>query len=172
MILLPPEAWNGGVITAHYEGPGGFDIWTRWNSPNVVVSWKPPYMYLESGPYSGTFTYGLNWGGGITSLKVGSAESGPWEVTVAPVSSAEELPRESSGTGDAVFLYSGDGADLVLDFRVVGDRDFFVDQSLPGGARTVLVPPANRSGTRRGHLAPGPSVVSITTRGDWKATIK
>lgn len=177
-IRLPAEAWNGGIITAHSEGPGHFDIATRWHSPNNVVPWKPPYMYRESGPYSGTFTYGLDWGRSIKRLEVDweglndSTDGGPWEVTVAPISSAEELPGEASGTGDAVFLYSGDGADLVLDFRVVRDRDFFVAQRLPGGVFTVLVPPADRSGTRSVQLAPGPSIVSITTRGDWKATIK
>lgn len=170
-IALPPEAWDAGIVTATYAGSDPFDIVTRWRS--TVVPWIS--MGLVHGPYSGTFTYGTDWRGSVKNLEVASGgwkdDGGPWEVTVAPVSSAETLPPVVSGTGDAVFLYSGAGADVVLQYQ--GFERFVALQAPLGQGYRVLVPGDVRGpGTRSAQLAPGPSIIEIRTDGSWKVTLE
>jgi hypothetical protein len=176
-IPLPAEAWNGGIVTATYAGSGRFDISTRWDSSKTHVGWIS-HMDIVYGPYSGTVTYGTGFDRSVKSLDVGSggthdsADGEPWQVTIAQVSSAKRLPPVVSGSGDAVFLYSGAGADVVLEYR--GLMRFLAFQALlrRGGARVLVPSSGAHSGTRTVHLAPGPSIVEIHTDGWWQATIK
>lgn len=176
-IPLPVEARNGGVVTATYAGSESFGIATRWDSSGTVVSWLA-YNDVVYGPYSGTVTYAAALGRAIRHLDVSvgrlsAAIDDAWEVTIAPVSSAQKLPPIASGTGDAVFRYSGPGADVVLQYR--GPERFLAFQKVLGQSHAEVLVPGGigpHSGTRTVHLAPGPSLVVISTDGSWTLTVE
>lgn len=162
-----PEGASAGIVTATYEGPGFFDVGFRKGRTSYpLISWV-----AVRGPYRGEVPFGLFSWPQADSLRVWTGQ-GPWTVTIAPVSSADELPQAVSGTDGAVFLYTGDRAGWVFDQKHGSDR-LFVYQAIhltPGHLPTQLH--WMIEGSQTVHLAAGPSVVVVSTRGGWSATAK
>lgn len=176
---MPAGDSTAGIITAQYSGPGSLDVGFQLETTYLSLIWPPP----GGGPYSGSAAYGLqtfhlygNHGEMPDSLSVSA--DGPWEVTIAPISSAEELPTRASGV-DAVFLYNGDGADLVVKHQLPRRLALSVSQwgldPGPGLNFHVIKGFASLKTDRYSEtwrLAPGPSVVTIDSFDRWNARIK
>lgn len=164
-----PEDSTAGIVTVHYENHGYIDVeflFPRNRSTSLIAT---------SGPYHGTVAYGPHTIGDEEmpdSLRVWA--TGSWEVTVAPLSSAQELPAATGGREDAVFLYSGDGTDWVLEHRAV----LLVFQWGPDRAPGEPLLPWHEAPrhSHTVHLAPGPSVVTVESPGnssnEWSASVR
>ena len=165
-IPLPPGA-RIGVITATHQGSGFFDVgFRRGMSAFPLISWVG-----VDGPYHGSVTFGLFDRPQADSLTVWAEDPSSWQVTIAPLSSAEELPTTVSSTEDAVFRYSGERTRWV--FRKRGANRLLVVQAAPDKAGrwawTTIVDGSWETLTLGGH---GPSVVAVHADGGWSATVK
>ena len=171
-IPLPAGA-RAGIVTATYEGSGFFD-----------VGFPPAYSLLSTwvgvrGPYHGSVPFGLSYEKPQAhSLTVWAWEGrGRWQVTIAPVSSAEELPAAVSGTEDAVFLYSGEHTRWVFSRKPDSDRLWITRVAATPRPRNIPttweIPGSSYVVYLGGYLGGvGPSVVTVTTHGGWSATAK
>jgi hypothetical protein len=131
------------------------------------------------GPYDGTVLFGNTFlpdapGGSHTadrswSLSVSADPDStvPWRVTIAPISSAEELRATASGTGDDVFLYDGEFAEIHLRHHPAGSTDDF------GFAQWLLDRHEGDSPRMaQYYVFPGPSVVAVAAPGRWSVTVR
>lgn len=167
-IPLPDDS-TAGIVTLHYENHGYIDVeflFPRNRSTSLIAT---------SGPYHGTVAYGPHTIGDEEmpdSLRVWAI--GSWEVTVAPISSAQELPAATGGREDAVFLYNGDGTDWVLEHEAVLLVFQWGPDRAPGEPLLRLHEAPRHSHTV--HLAPGPSVVTVESPGnsskEWSASTR
>lgn len=169
-----PEDSTAGIVTAYYDNHGYFDV--EFLFPHD----RSTSLIATPGPYRGTVAYGPHTIGDEKmpdSLRVWT--TGAWEVTVAPISSAEQLPPTASGV-DAVFLYDGDGAVLVVEHQDRRDRVLSVLQwrVSPRPGQDFPVTPKGFAYLKTDRysetvrLAPGPSVVTIDAFGRWSARLK
>lgn len=162
-----PEGASVGMVTATYDGSGLFDVgFVRGRNAFPLISWT-----AVTGPYDGSVTFGLFDRPQARSLTVW-ADEGSWEVTIAPLSSAEELPDTVTRTGDAVFRYSGEPTRWV--FRKRGTDRLIVIQGVASPAST---PPARAWTTVVWGTSEtvtlgesGASVVAVSADGRWSAT--
>lgn len=161
-----PEGASVGVVTATYEGSGYFDVgFVRGKNAFPLISWTG-----VRGPYAGSVTFGLFDRPQSDSLTVW-ADGGPWRVTIAPISSAGELPSSVEGTKDAVFRSSGEpdrwvftkqGADRLIVIEAVPATS---SSRLPRAWTTVV--DGTSAAVRLGGA--GPSVVAVSADGGWSA---
>jgi hypothetical protein len=159
VVTLPAGA-TAGVVTAEYSGDGNFAVQII-DAQNASTG---ELLVNTIGTYSGTTVYGFNSFGTGASAQI--TASGPWTLRFDPVSAAPVLAE--SGTGDAVFLYSGDASRLTASHQ--GSANFVVQEETGGFGFGLLV---NEIGAYSGivPLSAGPSVVSVTADGSWTLTL-
>lgn len=160
-IVALPEGATAGIATASYTGSGNFAI-SVIDANNESTG---ELLVNTIGAYSGTTVYGINALGDGVNLKI--TASGPWELTLSPVSAAPALPE--SGSGDGVYLYDGDAASATIDYT--GDSNFAVLEETGESLSFGLL--VNEIGAYSGTVpvSAGPSVISITSSGDWTISI-
>ncbi|MDY0912856.1 NINE protein [Rathayibacter festucae] len=155
VVTLPAGA-TAGVVTAEYSGDGNFAVQII-DAQNASTG---ELLVNTIGSYSGVSTYGFNAFGTGASAQI--TASGPWTLRFDPVSASPALAP--SGTGDAVFLYSGDATRLTASHQ--GSANFVVQEETGGFGFGLLV---NEIGAYSGTvpLSAGPSVVTVTADGAW-----
>lgn len=158
-----PVGVTAGIITLQVEGPGRFEVGFR-RGPSRIQSLIS--LSRAPTPYIGTIAFGLDplriprW------LHVWT--KGDWHITIEPVSSAPRLPRDASGTADAVYLY--DGAAAPWDVEVHTTQAFAVRQWRAGSAPALSLVSGTQSYEGVVQSLAGPSVVAIRTEGTWRIT--
>lgn len=159
-VVALPEGATAGIVTLTHDGAANFivqmlDVNNQMTTDNLTNT---------IGTYSGTTAFGMmSLGEAPASIQI--TADGNWTMTVAPVSTAVELP--AGATGDGVFLYSGDSANLAMthdgaaNFIVYDFGDGIINPGLVNeiGAYTGTVP-----------ISAGPSVFVIRADGAWTAT--
>jgi hypothetical protein len=156
-VITLPDA-KAGIVTAQFTGEGNFAIQgldeTNQSTGDLLAN--------TIGNYSGTSVYGMNsLGNTAKTLQVTGA--GNWTITVAPIATAAALP--AAGHGDGVFKY--DGKATTLNLSNTGTSNYAVSQYPESGMNNLLV---NEIGAYTGAVpaTAGPSVVVITSDGEWK----
>lgn len=160
-LVTLPAAAKAGIVTADYHGADNFSI-------SILDATNQPTGQLlvnTIGNYSGTTAYGFNALSKGATLQVSG--SGNWTLTISPVSAAPALA--ASGSGDAVFLYSGPAARLTATHD--GRENFSVLEETGSAFHYGLL--INEIGPYSGTvpLSAGPSVVSVTADGNWTMTV-
>jgi hypothetical protein len=182
-VVALPRSTNAGILTMKVSS-GRFDVTgTAANSFDLgsLIGWTG-----GTAPYRGSTAFGLSDSAfhlsdpdfGLKYLHIGADPAASWTLTVKPISSAAELPAAASGTGNAIFLYSGDASEWLLEYS--GSGYFWVGQQLlgtgstgPWTTRPSPQPLAVETGkNHRGTVAAmaGPSVVIIKAEGRWRVT--
>ena len=100
-----------------------------------------------------------------TATGIDVTAAGDWSVTFAPISSAPALPEAGSGSG--IYLYEGDGGPVTLDYQ--GESNFIIHQVGDGNSSNMLVNEID-SYSGSATMDPGPSIVRVTSSGDWTIT--
>lgn len=163
VIPLPAGA-EGGLVNATHGGAANFSI-------QVIDASNQPTLDLlvnTIGAYSGTSAWGLQLVPGSTGANLQVRADGNWTISMSPMSAAPELAE--SGTGDGVYQYSGQAANLALTHD--GQSNFQVSQY------TSDVFPAsslvNEIGPYTGTVAmrEGPSIIAIRADGGWTAALE
>jgi hypothetical protein len=115
----------------------------------------------EIGSYQGTVLLPDE----IVNLEINA--SGPWTVTIAPVTTARALDQgQIAGHGDDVILYKGSAKPAAIAHD--GTSNFVVKTY--GGRSPDLV--VNEIGPYNGTVPlTGPSVVGINADGNWSITV-
>lgn len=162
-LVSLPEGATAGLVTASHEGSRNFSL-------SVLDAANEPtgdLLVNEIGSYTGTTVYGLHsWG--EQGVRIQVTADGAWEVAIEPVSQAPSL--ESSGTGDAVYLYDGGAGALHVTHD--GERNFVVlEESDDWSSMGLLV---NEIGRYEGTvpLSSGPSLVSVNADGSWTLEVE
>lgn len=157
-----PEGVSTALVSASYSGSGHFAV-SVLDEANSATG---DLLVNTIGTYSGDTAMGMHsWMGVGVTLEVSA--SGPWEITIAPMSSAAEFP--ASGAGDGVYLYDGPAARLTVDYG--GSGHFaVVEETSDAWSIGLLV---NDIGPYQGTvpLSAGPSVVMITAEGAWELSL-
>ncbi|WP_082485106.1 TM2 domain-containing protein [Rathayibacter sp. Leaf296] len=155
-IVTLPVGATAGVVTAEFSGDGNFAVQII-DAQNASTG---ELLVNTIGSYSGVTVYGFNALGTGSSAQI--TANGPWTLRFDPVAASPALVP--SGTGDAVFLYSGDAARLTASHQ--GSANFVVQEETGGFGFGLLV---NEIGAYSGTvpLSAGPSVISVTADGSW-----
>ncbi|TQO19756.1 TM2 domain-containing membrane protein YozV [Rhodoglobus vestalii] len=156
-LIALPEGARAGIVTATHDGGGNFAL-----SPvDTNHSSTGDLLVNTVGTYTGTTVFGFSPLGDATTLQV--TANGNWRITIAPLSAAPALG--ATGTGDAVYLYTGETATLSATHD---GRSIFsvVEKTTHTGSFGLLI---NELGAYTGTvpLSSGPSVVSVTADGNW-----
>jgi PASTA domain len=156
-VSLPSGA-KDGIVSISYGGSSAFSIQSldSKNQPTRDV------LANSNGSYSGTRVFGLDAGTGASLATLRVSTSGPWSITISPLSAAAALP--SSGSGDGVFRYDGGARTWAVASTSV--HEFFLAQYV-GSA--VTTPGVNTNGAYAGKvpMQAGPSIVVIESDGTW-----
>ncbi len=161
-LITLPEGVSAGMVTAEHSGSSNFVI-------NVLDSTNQAsgdLLVNEIGSYSGTTAYGLTGlSDDATSLEV--TADGSWTIEIAPLAEADDF--EGSGSGDGVFLYSGEAA--AMDASHSGESNFAVWQMSDGWMGSDLL--INEIGSYSGTvpLTAGPALIAITADGSWEFSL-
>lgn len=160
-VVALPDSASAGIVAASYTGSGNFVV-TVIDANNEMTG---DLLVNTIGAYSGTTVYGFTSLGDGVNLQI--TASGPWELTISPVSTASALP--DSGTGDGVYLYDGDAASATISHN--GSSNFVVQEESGKALSIGLL--VNEIGTYSGTVpvSAGPSVITITADGDWTFAI-
>jgi hypothetical protein len=161
-LLTLPEGATAGLVTASHEGSANFSL-AVLDSDNESTG---ELLVNTIGTYEGTTVYGFNALAEGTTVQV--TADGPWEITFSPVSAAPYL--ETSGTGDAVYLYDEEAR--ALDATHEGEANFVLQEETGGGFGSGLL--VNEIGDYSGRvpLSSGPSVISIQADGSWTLELR
>lgn len=181
-----PARWaavaRSGIITVDYPGSGRFGLAVE-GGPALLRVVHGALVAGDDlsvrGPYAGTILFGNTFvphgrarsraSDGSWSLSVSTDPDSrvPWRATIAPVSSAEELPAAASGTGDDVFRYDGGFAEIHLRRPPPGGTDDFAFAQW-----RLARHPGDLPRMARHYVFPGPSVVAVSASGRWSATVR
>lgn len=161
-LITLPDGVSAGMVTAEHSGSSNFVI-------NVLDSTNQAsgdLLVNEIGSYSGTTAYGLTGlSDDATSLEV--TADGSWTIEIAPLAEADQF--EGSGSGDGVFLYSGEAT--AMDASHSGESNFTVWQMSDGWMGSDLL--INEIGSYSGTvpLTAGPALIVITADGSWELAL-
>ncbi|WP_353828739.1 DUF4190 domain-containing protein [Agromyces sp. SYSU T0242] len=163
-VAIPAGA-TGGIVTATVDG-GGLTLQPLDSSGSPS---GPPLVQAED-DYDGTTAWGVSDAAAAASIRV--TATGSWTLTIAPMSSAPELPGSVGRDGDAVFLYGGDAATLAATHSGDDAEDpFVVSQQTAqefGGAPLIDVTGSYDDSV---PLSAGPSVLTVHADEDWTMTV-
>lgn len=153
---------DAGIVTATYDGASNFVV----NVLDADNESTGDLLVNAIGSYDGRTAFGLTSTGDASALEV--TADGPWTITVAPLSSAKDLPE--SGEGDGVYLYDGDSGKLALSHS--GEGNFVVYEETGDALSMGLL--VNEIGSYSGKVAlsTGPSIIAITADGSWTASVE
>lgn len=159
-VIELPEGVSQGIVTAAHSGSSNFSI-SGLNASNESTG---DLLVNTIGAYSGVTAFGFSSLSEAGRLSV--TADGPWTVSIAPISSAPEIALPANGTGDAVYLFSGDASTWNITHD--GTSNFAVIQY--GGIIPNLA--VNEIGVYQGSIPmkAGPSVLSISADGNWSIT--
>ncbi|MGO2110648.1 MAG: TM2 domain-containing protein [Pseudoclavibacter sp.] len=162
MIALPDSA-SGGLVTFTHEGDGHTAVTVLDASSESTGE----LLVNAIGAYSGATAWGVTGLGDGTTLQV--TASGPWNLTIEPMSSAPSLGSGTEGSGDVVVLYEGDAGTLAVTNDGAGH--FAVTQDTGSAFEYGLL--VNDIGPYDGSVAikAGPSLVTVTSDGNWSLAI-
>lgn len=157
-----PEGAVVGIVTATHAGSSNFSV-SVLNKDNESTG---DLLVNTIGDYAGTSAYGFNSFSEGTTLQV--TADGDWTMLIAPVSSAPALA--TAGSGDAVFLYSGDAAKLTATHA--GKSNFFLSEETGKAFSLGLL--VNEIGEYSGTvpLSAGPSAITVGADGAWTLTVE
>ncbi len=158
-VVTLPEGVDAAMVTVSHDGAASFVV------KGLDASEQPTMDLLvnTTGAYSGTVAYGLSGDVGGQAVMLAITADGNWTIDVAPLGSAEEFA--GSGSGDAVFLYSGASTSLALHHD--GAKNFIVFQHTGVAFPFALLVNAVGEYVGTVPLAPGPSVVTVNADGLW-----
>ena len=163
-IMPVPTGAKAGLVTATHTGTGNFSIvgLDPQNGPagDLAVD--------TVGTYNGITAFGLGTSRSpLVNLKV--TASGPWTITLAPVSTAPTLASGATGKGDAVYQWTGKATTWTLS-NTGGAGNFAVINHGSGafGADLLVevIGPYNGSVP----VTAGPAVTTIQSDGTWSIT--
>ncbi len=162
VIPLPVGA-TGGLVNATHNGAANFSIQVldASNQPTIDL------LVNTIGGYTGTTAWGLQAVPGMAGANLQIRADGNWTLQMSPMSAAPELA--GSGTGDGVFAYAGESANLALTHD--GQSNFQVTQYTRDGL--AIGSTVNEIGPYTGTvpLSGGPSVIAIRADGSWTAVV-
>jgi hypothetical protein len=162
-IIDLPEGVTKAMVTAFSTDDAHFSI-SALDANNESTG---DLLVNSIGAYSGVTALGMHELGG-EPVKLEVTGGGDWTITLAPLSTAPELPE--SGTGDGVFRYEGDAATWAISCGA--DSHFGVSYYTDADFEMPLL--VNEVGAYEGEVAAGagPGLVTITAGGDWTVTMK
>ncbi len=148
MILLPSGV-RGGLIKIQCLGDQkAFKI-----VGTVVVEAD---FHIWGCPWTQTVSWGMGDDSKDTALDIDA--TGPWKITIAPISSAPVLATDGTGSGPGVFLYDGPKTPWAIG---PADNVFTVTQSTgPASLRYLLDGP---NGTTHVTSTAGATVLQVET---------
>ena len=160
VVTLPPTAVTGALTVSH-TGGGTFTI-AALDHAGASTGER---IVDTTGDYSGVVPFGLHGVGTVaTSLTISS--SGPWSISLAPLSSVPAISFPAEGSGDQVFRYDGRaGGWMVTNANTISEafdlRQYFGD----------IATDATYSGegdySRNTPINAGPSLIVITSSDRW-----
>jgi hypothetical protein len=160
-VPVPPAA-KAGLVKATYSGSGNFAIegLDAGNQMNDL-------LVNTIGAYTGTTAFGF----GLSStppvnLKV--TASGPWSISIAPISTAPTLASPANGNGDSVYQWTGKATTWAITNQ--GKGNFVVTNEGSGPLGSDLL--VNEIGNYNGSVPvqAGPAVTTINSDGTWSIT--
>ena len=163
--MMPvPTGAEAGLVTATHTGTGNFSI-VGLDAQNAPTS---DFAVDTVGNYNGITAFGLGTSRSpLVNLKV--TASGPWTITLAPVSTAPTLASGATGKGDAVYQWTGKATTWTLS-NTGGAGNFAVINHGSGafGADLLVevIGPYNASVP----VKAGPAVTTIQSDGTWSIT--
>jgi hypothetical protein len=162
-IIDLPAGATAAMVTASATADSHFSI-TALDANNESTG---DLLVNSIGAYSGVTALGMHEIGG-EPVKLEVAAAGDWTITIAPLSTAPELPE--SGGGDGVFRYEGGAATWAV--ACGADAHFGVSYYTAEEFEMALL--VNETGAYEGEVAvsAGPGLVTINAGGDWTITPK
>jgi len=148
-----------GIAKISHSGSSNFAVWTVDEDGD-----EADLLVNEIGRYAGTVLFDET--GHSVAFKVEA--DGPWKIIIAPISRATawNVTTGAKGSGDEVLLLSApiDGF-ATSDVRHSGDSNFAVFGYSADGAELLI----NEIGDYRGEIlwSTGTVLVEITADGDW-----
>jgi hypothetical protein len=161
-ITLPP-AVASGALTVSYHGSGPFAIvaldGTGASTGERIVD--------AVGDYSGVVPFGLH-GVGTVAKSLTITSGGSWSISFAPLSTMPTITLPSTGSGDRIFRYDGRAGDWMItntgpDGKTFEVRQYFGDLAVDSAYS------GDGAFSGRGPVNAGPSVIVVTSSGDWTA---
>ena len=156
-IVRLPEDVSNGVVAFQHDGTRLVQLQSRDAGGGFLES-----LVSRAGePYRGTTAFGVLSPGRTRALAI--TASGPWRMTIRPMSSAARATLPASGRGDAVLVYAGGVRRVTASHR--GESNFIV-WAARGDERSLL---ANvvANGQQTSRLGVSPAVVSVKADGAW-----
>jgi hypothetical protein len=155
-VVALPKGAKAGMVKMTYHGSSNFSVEVLDSSNQSTGD----LLANTIGSYAGTSAFGLSDLGKPVKLKVSA--SGPWTISIAPISSAKSLPK--AGRGDGVYRYDGKATTWKISNK--GDGNFTVDQVSDDLIPNLAV---NEIGNYKGDVpaVDGPSVVTVASDGTW-----
>lgn len=156
-IVELPVGARAGIVVSSYSGSGNFAILGL----DVNNQTTADLLANAIGQYAGSAPYGLSGLG--TPVRLQITASGPWTLSISPVSAAAPMTLPLSGVGAGVYVYDGPAGAVSMSHD--GLSNFAVIQY--GGLFPNLM--ANEIGAYNGvvPVQSGPSVIVITADGNW-----
>ena len=160
-VIALPAGSKAGIVTATHDGSANFSV-------SVIDAKNQPtgdLLVNTIGAFTGVTAWGMN-AIGADGKNLQISADGNWTIAINPIGTATELP--ATGTGDAVYMYTGAAANFALTHA--GASNFAVMQYTGGFGNMPLR--VNEIGAYRGTVpfTKGPSVVVIQADGAWTAT--
>jgi len=156
-IITLPTGAKAAIVTATHDGSSNFSL-SVLDATNASTG---QLLVNTIGAYKGTTAYGFTALGKGTTIQV--TADGNWTIVINPVSAAPALVP--SGTGDGVFLYSGQAGKLAATHD--GSSNFTVTEETNKSLHFGLL--INEIGAYSGTvpLSSGPSVIVVGADGNW-----
>jgi hypothetical protein len=149
------------LLDISYSGPSNFVVWSLNGNSEII-----DLLVNEIGAYDGRR---MVHGGWIFTKEVVRfleiEASGPWTISVSPMSAASTLRTALSGAGDDVVLYRGSAATLTSTHD--GSSNFIIQGYESDGEYNGLI--VNEIGPYSGTdlIDPGTSILDISADGNW-----
>jgi hypothetical protein len=161
-ITLPPGVASG-ALTVSYHGSGPFAI-VPLDSTGASTGER---IVDTVGDYTGIVPFGL-YGVGTVAKSLTVTAGGSWSISFAPLSTMPTITLPSTGSGDRIFRYEGRVGDWMItntapDGETFEVRQYFGDQTMDSAFS------GDGAFSGQGPVNAGPSVIVVTSSGDWTA---
>jgi hypothetical protein len=149
------------ILDISYSGPSNFIVWSLDGSHQLI-----DLLVNEIGTYDGRRMVHGGWfftNDVVRFLDI--TASGPWTITVSPISAASVLKTSMSGSGDNIVRYAGTAATLTSTHN--GSSNFIIVGYESDGEYNGLI--VNEIGSYSGTdlIDPGTTILDIQADGNW-----
>ncbi|BDZ54617.1 hypothetical protein [Agromyces marinus] len=167
-VVELPDGVTGGIVTARFDGDDDAAFTLTLLDASNAPSGDP--LVDATDDYEGTTAWGVADASSARGVQV--TATGPWTLSIEPMSAAAELPNAANGEDDAVYLHGGGAATLAATHTGDDAEDRFVVAQQAGrafgGAALIDVTGAYDGSV---PLAAGPSVVTVRATEDWTLSV-